>query len=152
MAASAWQLYNEAKKYIGNGTITLGAGVFKMVLATSASNASTFTLSAYSELTGEISATGGYVAGGKDLVPATGQWTVGASAKQYKFTYSTVGLTFTASGASLTNVKYAVIRNSTGAGAGRLLCWCQLSSSQFTVTSPNTLTILPAATGVFTLT
>lgn len=152
MAASAWQLYNEAKKYIGNGTITLGAGVFKMVLATSASNASTFTLSAYSELTGEISATGGYVAGGKNLVPVTGQWTVGASAKQYKFTYSTVGLTFTASGASLTNVKYAVIRNSTGAGAGRLLCWCQLSSSQFTVTSPNTLTILPAATGVFTLT
>jgi hypothetical protein len=152
MAASAWQLYNEAKKYIGNGTITLGAGVFKMVLATSASNASTFTLSAYSELTNEISATGGYVTGGKNLVPATGQWTVGASAKQYKFTYSTVGLTFTASGASLTNVKYAVIRNSTGAGAGRLLCWCQLSSSQFTVTSPNTLTILPAATGVFTLT
>jgi hypothetical protein len=152
MAASAWQLYNEAKKYIGNGTITLGAGVFKMVLATSASNASTFTLSAYSELTNEIAATGGYVTGGKDLVPATGQWTVGASAKQYKFTYSTVGLTFTASGASLTNVKYAVIRNSTGAGAGRLLCWCQLSSSQFTVTSPNTLTILPAATGVFTLT
>ena len=152
MAASAWQLYNEAKKYIGNGTITLGAGVFKMVLATSASNASTFTLSAYSELTGEISATGGYTTGGKNLVPATGQWTVGASAKQYKFTYSTVGLTFTASGASLTNVKYAVIRNSTGAGAGRLLCWCQLSSSQFTVTSPNTLTILPAATGVFTLT
>lgn len=152
MAASAWQLYNEAKKYIGNGTITLGAGVFKMVLATSASNASTFTLSAYSELTNEIAATGGYVTGGKDLVPATGQWTVGASAKQYKFTYSTVGLTFTASGASLTNVKYAVIRNSTGVGAGRLLCWCQLSSSQFTVTSPNTLTILPAATGVFTLT
>lgn len=152
MAASAWQLYNEAKKYIGNGTITLGAGVFKMVLATSASNASTFTLSAYSELTNEIAATGGYTTGGKNLVPATGQWTVGASAKQYKFTYSTVGLTFTASGASLTNVKYAVIRNSTGAGAGRLLCWCQLSSSQFTVTSPNTLTILPAATGVFTLT
>ena len=33
MAASAWQLYNYAKRYIGNGTITLGAGVFKMVLA-----------------------------------------------------------------------------------------------------------------------
>jgi len=152
MAASAWQLYNKAKQYIGTGTITLGAGVFKMVLARSASNASTFTLTAYSQLTNEISATGGYVAGGKNIVPATGQWTVGASAKQYKFTYSTIGLTFTASGASLTNVKFAVIRNSTGAGAGRLLCWCQLSSSQFTVTSPNTLTILPAATGVFTLT
>jgi hypothetical protein len=33
MAATQWQLYNSAKKYIGNGTITLGAGVFKMVLA-----------------------------------------------------------------------------------------------------------------------
>jgi hypothetical protein len=152
MAATAWQLYNKAKQYIGNGTITLGAGVFKMLLATSASNASTFTLTAYSEITGEISATGGYVAGGKDLVPATAYWTVGASAKQFKFTMSTVGLAFTASGASLTNVKYAILRNSTGAGAGRLLCFCQLSSSQFTVTSPNTLTVLPAATGIFTLT
>lgn len=152
MAASAWQLYNKAKQSIGNGTITLGAGVFKMVLARSASNASTFTLSTYASVTNEISATGGYVTGGKDLVPATAQWTVGASAKQYKFTMSSVGLAFTASGASLTDIKYAILRNSTGAGAGKLLCFCQLSSSQFTVTSPNTLTVLPAATGIFTLT
>jgi len=152
MAATAWQLYNSAKKYIGNGTITLGAGVFKMLLATSASNASTFTLTAYSQITNEIAATGGYTTGGKNLVPATAYWTVGASAKQMKFTMSTVGLAFTASGASLTNIKYAVLRNSTGATAGRLLCFCQLSSSQFTVTSPNTLTVLPAATGIFTLT
>jgi len=152
MAATAWQLYNKAKQYIGNGTITLGAGVFKMVLANSASNASTFTLTAYSQITGEISATGGYVTGGKNLVPATALWTVGASAKQYKFTMSTVGLAFTASGASLTNIRYAILRNSTGVGAGRLLCFCALSSSQFTVTSPNTLTVLPAATGIFTLT
>jgi len=152
MAASAWQLYNKAKQSIGNGTITLGAGVFKMVLARSASNASTFTLSTYASVTNEISATGGYVTGGKNLVPATAYWTVGASAKQMKFTMSTVGLAFTASGASLTNIKYAILRNSTGATAGRLLCFCQLSSSQFTVTSPNTLTVLPAATGIFTLT
>jgi hypothetical protein len=152
MAASAWQLYNKAKQYIGNGTITLGAGVFKMVLANSASNTSTFTLTAYSQITGEISATGGYATGGKALVPATAYWTVGASTNQYKFTMSSVGLAFTASGASLTNVKYAIIRNSTGATAGRLLCFCRLSSSQFTVTSPNTLTVLPAATGIFTLT
>ena len=155
MAASAWQLYNEAKKYIGNGTITLGAGVFKMVLATAASNASTFTLSAYSEITNEIAGsagTNGYIQGGRDLVPATAQWTVGASAKQMKFTMSSVGLAFTASGASLVDIKYAILRNSTGATAGRLLCWCQLSSSNFTVSSPNTLTVLPAATGIFTLT
>ena len=152
MAATAWQLYNKAKQSIGNGTITLGAGVFKMVLARTASNASTFTLSTYASITNEISATGGYATGGKALVPATAQWTVGASAKSYKFTMSTVGLAFTASGASLTNIRYAVLRNSTGALAGKLLCFCQLSSAQFTVTSPNTLTVLPAATGIFTLT
>lgn len=152
MAASAWQLYNSAKRYIGNGTITLGAGVFKIVLATSASNTSTFTLSTYASITNEIASQGGYVTGGRDIPPATGKWTVGASAKQMKFTYSTIGLTFTASGTALANIKYAVIRNSTGATAGKLLCFCRLSSSQFTVSSPNTLTILPAATGVFTLT
>ena len=152
MAATAWQLYNSAKKYIGNGSITLGAGVFKMVLARTSSNASTFTLSTYAQITAEISATGGYATGGKNLIPATAIWTVGASAKQMKFTMSSVGLAFTASGASLTNIKYAILRNSTGATAGRLLCFCQLSSSQFTVTSPNTLTVLPAATGIFTLT
>ena len=152
MAASAWQLYSYAKRYIGNGTITLGAGVFKMVLAATASNASTFTLSTYASLTSEISATGGYATGGKNLVPATGSWVVGTTTNQFKFTMSSVGLAFTASGASLTNIRYAILRNSTGAGAGKLLCFCQLSSTQFTVTSPNTLTILPAATGIFTLT
>jgi hypothetical protein len=148
MAASAWQLYNSGKRYIGNGTIELGVGNFSMALFTSASNTSTFTLSTFASLTSEISATGGYVTGGKALSPATGQWTTGASAKQMKFTYSTVGVTFTASGAPLTNVKYAVIYQS----GGKLLCFCQLSSTQFTVASPNTLTVLPAATGVFTLT
>ena len=148
MAATAWQLYNSGKRYIGNGTIELGVGNFKMALLTSASNTSTFTLSTFASLTSEISATGGYVSGGKALVPGTGQWTTGASAKQMKFTYSTIGVTFTASGAPLTNVKYAVIYQS----GGKLLCFCQLSSSQFTVASPNTLTVLPAATGVFTLT
>lgn len=148
MAASAWQLYNSGKRYIGNGTIELGVGNFKMALLRSASNTSTFTLSTFASLTNEISATGGYVSGGKVLVPATGQWTIGASAKQMKFTYSTIGVTFTASGAPLTNVKYAVIYQS----GGKLLCFCQLSSTQFTVASPNTLTVLPAATGVFTLT
>jgi len=155
MAATAWQLYNDGKRFIGNGTITLGAGSFKMALFTSASNASTFTLSTFASLTNQIALTGGYVSGGKALVPATGQWTTGASAKQMKFTYSTVGLTFTASGSSLTDVKYAVITwgaSAAVASARKLLCFCRLSSSQFTVSSPNTLTVLPAATGVFTLT
>ena len=154
MAAGTWKIYAKAKKYIGAGTITLGAGVFKLCLHRASASAAILVLSTrstWASIPGEISATGGYVAAGRNLLPATGQWTVGASAKQYKFTYSTTGLIFTASGASLTNIKYAIIRNSTGAGAGKVLCFCTLSSSAFTITSPNTLTIFPAATGVFTL-
>jgi hypothetical protein len=156
MAASAWQLYNSAKKYIGNGVITLGAGTFKMALARSASNTSAFTLDAFGSLSGEISATGGYASGGKFIGPVTGVWTTGASAKQIKFDYSSIGLTFTASLSSLNNIKYAILHfgsaSATTLANRKLLCFCQLSSSQFTVASPNTLTVLPAATGVFTLT
>ncbi len=152
MAASAWQLYNEAKKYIGNGTIKLGVDNFKMVLLQSASNASTFTLSTYAQLSAEVATAAGYVAGGRALVPATGQWVQGASAKQQKFTMSAIGLAFTASGATIENIKFAVLRNSVSSGVGKVLCWCKLSSSEFDLASPNTLTVLPAATGIFTLT
>lgn len=154
MAAGTWKIYAKAKQYIGNGTITLGAGVFKMSLHRASASAAILVLSTrstFASITGEISAVGGYVTGGRNLVPATAQWVVGTSAKQYKFTYTTAGLVFTASGASLSNIKYALIRNSTGAGAGKVLCFCTLSTAAFTITSPNTLTILPAATGVFTL-
>ena len=49
MAATAWTFYNEAKKKIGNNIIPLDAGIFKMQLHTSASDASTATLSIASE-------------------------------------------------------------------------------------------------------
>jgi hypothetical protein len=147
MAATAWQIYNKAKLNLGNGTIKLGVDNFKMFLTRTTSNVSTLTLSTFASVTGEISATGGYTSGGRALVPAVGQWVVGSAANKYKFTISTVGLAFTASGASLTNIRNAGIQNA----AGKLLCYCQLSSAQFTVASPNTLTVLPAA-GIFTLT
>lgn len=154
MAAGTWKIYAKAKQYIGNGTITLGAGVFKMQLHRASASAAILVLSTRSvssSIPGEISAVGGYVAKGRNLPPATGQWVVGASAKQYKFTYTTAGLVFTASGASLSNIKYALLRNSVNGSTGKLLCFCTLSTAAFTITSPNTLTILPAATGVFTL-
>jgi hypothetical protein len=143
MAATAWLLYNEAKKYIGNGTIVLGTSAFKLKLTTSASNASTFTLSTFASVTPEISARGGYVANGKALTSMV--WTVGASAKSYKFDADDV--IFTASGSSLINVKFAVI----GLSGGKALCWSKLSTSQFTITSPNTLTIQMNALGIFTM-
>jgi hypothetical protein len=89
---------------------------------------------------------GAYVAGGKYLVPSAGTWTLAGST--ITFDYTSLGITFTASGSVISAVQYAVIYNS----AGKLLCWSKLSASAFSVADPNTLTVLPAATGVFTLT
>ena len=154
MAASAWTLYNDGKRYIGNGVIQLGAGGtgnFKMALFRTSGSATVtnLALSTFASLSGQVSATGGYVSGGLAIAPVTGQWTVGATTTQMKFTYTTAGLTFTASGSAINNIRYAVIYESS---AGKLLCYAALSTVQFTVSSPNTLTVLPAATGVFTLT
>lgn len=154
MAAGTWKVFSKAKRYLCNGTITLGAGVMKMSLHRASASAALagLAISTFASCPGEISARGGYVTGGRNVVPATAQWTLGASAKSMKFTFSTVGLVYTASGSALNNIKYAVIRNSTGAGAGKVVCFCTLSATAFTVTSPNTLTVAPATLGVFTLT
>jgi hypothetical protein len=164
MAAGTWKLFTRAKRIMatgGNamtaGGITLGVGVFKMSLHRVSASANLLKISnggisTFASVTGEISGgVGGYVAGGRNLVPVTGKLTVGASTKQMKFTYSTAGLVFTANGASLKNIKYAVVRTSSGAGAGKVLCFCTLSTAAFPVATGNTLTISPAATGVFTM-
>jgi len=158
MAAGAWKIYAKAKQFLGNGTIVLGVGGdnFKMALLRQSATVLNIdvlsTLSQWSQIEAvEISQRGGYITGGRNLVPATGLWTAGVSTKQIKFTYSTTGLVYTANGSDLKDIRFAVIRNSTGASAGKLLCFCTLSTLQFTISSPNTLTILPAATGVFTL-
>jgi hypothetical protein len=145
MAAAAWRLYAKAKEYIGDGTITLGTGGFKMALFKGSSNASTITLSTLASVTVQASG-GAYTAGGKYLAPSAGTWTLAGST--VTFDYTTLGITFTASGSDISAVQFAVIHNS----AGKLLCWSKLSSSAFAVADPNTLTVLPAATGVFTLT
>ena len=153
MAAQAWKIYGAAKKKIGNGSLTLHTGVFKMSLhrnSASATITSLSTITIFSSIVGEVSAVGGYAAGGRS-VPGIG-WTAGASALQWKFRYTTIGVVFTASGATIQNIRYALIRKSSGSTtSGFPLCYCSLSSSSFNLASPNTLTILPHASGVFTL-
>jgi hypothetical protein len=143
MSASAFAVYNKAKKYIGNGTVVLGTTACKMKLCTSASNASTYTLSTFASVTSEISARGGYAAGGRALAGQV--WTVGASAKQYKWSFT--NLVFTANGSPLNNVKFAII----GVSRGKCICWSKLSTAQFTIATGNTLTVQFNAAGVFTL-
>jgi hypothetical protein len=140
MAAGAWTLYNEAKKYLMTGDIDLNASTLRMTLHTSASNANTATLSTIGSVTNEVTESNGYSSSGKAL---TYTFTVGASASEYRLDATAV--IWTATGGSIANVKFAVI----SVAGGKLLCRSQLSTSQFTVTIGNTLTITPDALGIF---
>jgi hypothetical protein len=152
VAAQPFTIYNKAKKKIGNATINLGTGNFRISLMTSASQAtwSDLTLSVWAQvLTGEIaSVANSYSTSGKALTSRV--WTTIASAKSYSFDVADV--IWTASGAPLTNIKGCVIWLSAAATAGRhLLCRASLTSSQFTLSTSNTLTIQFNSLGVFTM-
>jgi hypothetical protein len=144
MAAQAWELYNKAKKKIGLGTIVLGAtNIFKIQLHTSASNASTLTLSTAASVDNQVANGNGYTTGGKSA--GSPVWTVGASAKQYKF--DTADVTWTASGGTIPNIKFAVVKTS----SGQALCKSKLTTAQFTLASGNSLSIVMNSAGLFTM-
>lgn len=148
MAAGAWAVYNESKKKIGNGTISLASTVYRMTLHTSASNANTATLSIYNEVNNEVTEANGYSSSGKAMTNEV--WTVGASAGQYKFDADDVF--WSANGGAISNVKFAVIALSAAASANRhLLCRSQLSTAQFSISAGNRLTIQMNASGILTL-
>jgi hypothetical protein len=147
MAATAWVLYNKAKRNImsnsGGTQINLGTTAMKMKLTTSNSNAATLTLSTFGSITGEIIAQGGYAAGGRALAGLA--ITTKLSAKSYSLMAN--DLVFTASGATLSNIMYAVI----GVSGGRPVCYSQLSTVSFNILNPNTLTVQFNTNGVFEL-
>lgn len=119
-----------------------------MTLHTSASNAATLTHSTYSQLTNEVtSVASSYSSSGKACTSV--QWTVGASAKQYKFQ---VGNVFWSAASQISTIKFAVIWVSgASANARHVLCVASLTSSQFNLAAGNRLTIAIASTGVFTV-
>ena len=145
MAASAWTVFDAAKNFIGTGSLPLLTGIMRMSLHTSAastnmSGAITTWGSIGSECTG-----GGYAR----VTLASRTWTAGTSAGVQKFDFTDP--IFTASSSTITSVRYAVIMASTGASQGLPLAYAALSTASFSVTSPNTLTVQLATTGVFTL-
>jgi hypothetical protein len=148
MAAGAFTFYNKAKKKIGNGSINLAATVFRMSLVTSASNFATATLSTFASLTSEIADGNGYSTSGKALTSEV--WTVGASAGSYK--WDAADPVWTASGGTIANIKAAVIWLSAASAGGRhLVCYSQLSTSQFTLSTGNTMTVTLNSLGIATL-
>ena len=148
MSAQAWKPYNSALKFIGNGTLPLNGTVFRISLVTSTSNFATRTIQTFASLTNEIADGNGYSTSGKSL--ANEVYTVGASAKSYKFDCDDP--IWTATGGNIANIKGAVIwQSGASALARKLFCFSSLTSTQFTLSQNNTLTIQIAALGVMTL-
>jgi hypothetical protein len=152
MAAGTWKVFNLAKFKLGNSSLSLSATVFRLSLHTSASNLKTsgsaLPRGVFNSLTNEVAAGNGYAAGGYAL---TGEnWTTGRSAKEYKFLSS--NLTFTATGGTIPNIRFAAIYISAAASANRhLLCYVTLTTAQFTLAQNNTCTIQCPANGILML-
>lgn len=148
MAVGAWTFYNHFKKNLGAALVNLSGGNFRIGLYTSASNAATLTLSTKGSVNNEVAEANGYSSSGKALASKT--WLSGASAGQWRF--NAAATVWTGTGGTISNIKYAVIWASGATAANRkLVCYSQLSTSQFNLTINNTLTITPAATGIFNL-
>jgi hypothetical protein len=141
MAAGAWVVFNEAKRQLLNGQLDLDGATLKMYLCkVAASLSNNLTLSVYSQL-GNFVSGGGYT-GAKTLSSVSVRMsTVGTAV------FDCADVIFTASGADVTSITYAVIAVS----GSEVLCFSRLSSSAFSVTSGNTLTVQINAGGIFQL-
>jgi hypothetical protein len=152
MAAQAWKFYNQFKRFMADGIIDLDTTTFDIHLYQSASDFATATHSTLSQPTSEVaSGTTGYSQSGKQLSAVT--WSTGASASEMRF--DCTAKIWTATTGTISNIKAAVIVARTGAsgkdGANKLVAYASLTSTQFPLTSGNTLTITPSANGIFEL-
>ena len=150
MAATAWVFYHEAKHKLAVGDISgfnLSADIFRLALyKTAATNpADNLALSIQSQLSNQCTG-GNYSAGGKTLSATT--WTTTATSVQ-KFDGD--DWVITASGTAISAVLFAAICNSIAATSGFLLCFSQLSTAPFDITTGNTMTVTMNAAGIFTL-
>lgn len=143
MAASAWALYNKAKKLISDGTIDLDTHTFKAVLCSSSSNAATLTIENYTSLTNELATANGYTSGGLALTSVT--W----SESSGTVTFDSADITWNASGGSIT-ARYCVIYDDT-ASPKKLLCYTLLDTApaDVTATAGTPFTLQLSASGIF---
>ena len=150
MAAQAFKFYNQAKRYIADGTIDLNTTTFDLHFYQSAADFATATNSTLGGLSSEVASGNGYTLAGKQM---TVTWSVGASASEMRF--DATDQVLTASGGTIANLKAAVVVARTGASAkastNKLLCYASLTSAQFSLTDTNTLTIQYSSNGLFEL-
>ena len=144
MAASAWVIFDTFKGYMADGTVDLDADVFYLKLMKNIADLSAGKATAWTQLTAsEVTAANGYSAGVTQLTGVT--WAQGASAGERRF--DCTATQFSASGGAILSIRNAMIVCSTG----ELVCYPQLSTADFSIADGSSLTLTPAATGIFEL-
>ena len=143
MAASAWRVYNEAKKWLLTGVVDLDTSLMRMKICkgTKAAAVSDYTRSTFASLTHEST---NITTPLRTLTNVA--VTAGASAKEIKFDFDDE--IWTASGGAVNSIQYAVI----GVSGGKALAWCKLSTDAIDIGSGSTLTVTIHANGAFTIT
>jgi hypothetical protein len=144
MAATAFILYNAAKRELLKGRCDLDTNLTRAYLYKGSSNASTTALILLGSATNAVSG-GGYT-GAKSLTSIT----ISLSGDAAKFDAADV--IYTASGANITSIKYLIIASTFNGVGNQVVCWSRLSATAFSVTSGNTLTVQFSSSGIFSLT
>ena len=145
MAAGPFTFYNIFSEAIADGTQDLDTHTFKVALFNSSYTPSAASTT-FSALTNGLTTQFGYTAGGFTLTGVT--WVQAAGTA----TFDAVDAVWTAATGSIV-ARYAVLYNSTVAGAGDLIGYFLLEdpAADVTATDTNTLTIQWNVSGIFTL-
>lgn len=147
MAASAWTVPSATKKLLGQGSLVLSSGNFKLVLVKSGATMLSEGLSATTwaslktDGVTEVTSGGGYSTSGEALAGVV--WTRSGTAVKFDCTDFSLSVT-----ADLSKIRAALIRASAG---DRVVCYASLSSSAFDLSSGNKLTLTLNSAGIFTL-
>jgi len=146
MAADAWVLHDNAKEYIGDGTIDLDNDAFKVALFLSTSNVATTSVDAFGAATNEHANAFGYTTGGVALSAVT--WVNSAGT----VTFDSADPAWTAAGGSII-ARYAVLYDDTVAApvAKPIIAHCLMDNApaDITVTDTNVLTLQLPVGGYF---
>lgn len=142
MAASKWQIYNEAKKYLLTGDIDLNAVtlVMKVVASAGAATVSDYTRSTFA------SAGTALVWKASSTRHALDSVTITANPSAKSIRVDAADEVFTAS-AAVSGARFLVI----GVSGGKALCWSKLSAAT-TIGAGSTMTVAFSASGIFELT
>lgn len=142
---ATFTLFDEFKKYLGDGTIDLDTHVFKIVLSNVAPTTGTNTVLA--DIT-QIASGNGYTTGGNTLGTVTWAETGGGTGI---WQWTSADSVWTASGGSIATFRYVVVYDDTPTSPADPLVGMLDYGSGVTITTGNTFTVDVGANGWFRL-